>query len=348
MLNRKLRRGTVLVAAVSLPLAACDRNMPTSVESGVLPSAAVATRASGEGSALISVDDAVFGPGAVTRDVVTGLEWLDLTFSTNRSFEEMTGVTGPSPLEPGGEFAGWRYATVSEIRSLFLDAGIPDVPGFSPANREPVAALMALVGVTCVAECSNIPASIGISADADPANPPFQFMPNLQDWTSFGRVDFTLLLGPDTRGPAWGSWLVRPAAIVVDDTPPETQILSADAGGVVMMNDGMTLSHSLTLTFSGSDDAGVAAFECRVDEASYTPCTSPATYADLSIGSHVFEVRAVDAAGNIDLSPARIAWEIITASVATENLITAIQDMGLGRGVANSLTAPLQIGRAHV
>jgi hypothetical protein len=32
-------------------------------------------------AALISVDDSVFGIDAVTRDTVSGLEWLDLTFS---------------------------------------------------------------------------------------------------------------------------------------------------------------------------------------------------------------------------------------------------------------------------
>ena len=41
-----------------------------------------------------------------------------------------------------------------------------------------------------------------------------------------------------------------------------------------------------------------------MDAAAFAVCTSPFTTAALSQGSHTFDVRAVDAAGNVDLSPA--------------------------------------------
>ncbi len=51
-------------------------------------------------AALIAQDDAKFGPGAITLDTTTGMEWLDLTASTGRSYNEVA-----SQLGVGGDFA---------------------------------------------------------------------------------------------------------------------------------------------------------------------------------------------------------------------------------------------------
>ncbi len=45
-------------------------------------------------------------------------------------------------------------------------------------------------------------------------------------------------------------------------------------------------------------------FECSLDGAAWEDCVSAASYAGLVEGSHTFETRATDAAGNTDLSPA--------------------------------------------
>ncbi|MFN8440654.1 MAG: LamG-like jellyroll fold domain-containing protein [Caldilineaceae bacterium] len=62
------------------------------------------------------------------------------------------------------------------------------------------------------------------------------------------------------------------------------------------------------LVFTGS--ATAASFECQLDNAPYTPCASPASYSDLSKGSHLFRVRAVDSEGHPDLTPAEYNWTI--------------------------------------
>lgn len=51
-------------------------------------------------------------------------------------------------------------------------------------------------------------------------------------------------------------------------------------------------------------------FGCSLDGADYTPCTSPRQYAALSRGTHTFRVRATDAAGNVDATPALWSWTI--------------------------------------
>jgi hypothetical protein len=83
---------------------------------------------------------------------------------------------------------------------------------------------------------------------------------------------------------------------------PDTGIVSGPAGTV--------RSTSATFTFS-SDQAG-AGFQCRLDGAGFSACTSPVTYTGLGQGSHSFEVRARTAAGGTDPTPARRTWVVDT------------------------------------
>ena len=54
---------------------------------------------------------------------------------------------------------------------------------------------------------------------------------------------------------------------------------------------------SAVYAFSGSDDASSVSFRCTLDAVA-APCTSPASYAGLTEGTHTFSVVAVDVAGN--------------------------------------------------
>lgn len=53
-----------------------------------------------------------------------------------------------------------------------------------------------------------------------------------------------------------------------------------------------------------------ATFQCALDGAAFAPCTSPQSYGGLGSGAHTFQVRAVDAFGTVDPSPATLAWMI--------------------------------------
>lgn len=84
----------------------------------------------------------------------------------------------------------------------------------------------------------------------------------------------------------------------LDTTPPNTEIITkANIFGQTRFS-----SHSGRLSFSASEP-GVT-FECRVGSAAYRACRSDEEFY-LERGRHVFEVRAVDAYGNRDPSPAR-------------------------------------------
>ncbi len=100
----------------------------------------------------------------------------------------------------------------------------------------------------------------------------------------------------------------------VDTTAPDTAVGSSPPA--------LTNSAAASFSFSGTDvgGSGVASFQCRLDStqaADWAACTSPKTYASLTDGSHKFEVRAIDVAGNIDPSPASVTWTVDTTAPDT-------------------------------
>jgi hypothetical protein len=92
-----------------------------------------------------------------------------------------------------------------------------------------------------------------------------------------------------------------------DTTPPTTTIGSGPSGS--------TTSTSASFAFSSSETGST--FECKLDSGSFASCTSPKAYSGLSTGSHTFSVRATDAAGNTDASPAMQTWTITAPSDTT-------------------------------
>ena len=87
-----------------------------------------------------------------------------------------------------------------------------------------------------------------------------------------------------------------------DTTPPDTAITGGPSA--------KTKKKTATFAFSGSDARAVASFQCKLDLGSFESCTSPKTYSGLKKGSHTLSVRAVDAAGNVDPTPATRTWKV--------------------------------------
>ncbi|HEX9696471.1 MAG TPA: hypothetical protein VGB64_09200, partial [Actinomycetota bacterium] len=88
---------------------------------------------------------------------------------------------------------------------------------------------------------------------------------------------------------------------VEDSTAPETTIASAPP---LFSN-----SSSATFTFTASE---TAAFACALDGGAFSACVTPVSYGGLPDGSHTFAVRATDAAGNVDATPASHTWILDT------------------------------------
>ena len=85
----------------------------------------------------------------------------------------------------------------------------------------------------------------------------------------------------------------QPITWTVDTTPPDTAL--ADPGNIVG-------DSAPTFTFTASEPNST--FQCSFDSAPFAACTSPDLVDVLHSGPHDFSVRAVDAAGNVDPTPA--------------------------------------------
>jgi hypothetical protein len=95
-------------------------------------------------------------------------------------------------------------------------------------------------------------------------------------------------------------------AMKLDVTPPDTTITDGPSGPT----DSTTPSFSFT-----SDDTG-AGFRCRLDgpgatSGSEQSCGSPQVLGPLADGAYTFSVRAVDARGNADDTPASRAFKVV-------------------------------------
>ena len=105
-----------------------------------------------------------------------------------------------------------------------------------------------------------------------------------------------------------------PASFIftVDTTSANTTITSSPPAD----------SNSTSASFSFiASDAGPG-FECRLDGGAFANCSSPVSYTGLTEAAHTFEVRAKDAAGNLDATPATHAWTVDLTAPNTSFLST--------------------------
>ena len=135
----------------------------------------------------------------------------------------------------------------------------------------------------------------------------------------------------DTAGnidptPATQTWTISNAP--ADVTPPDTTIDSGPAAS--------TTSTSATFTFSASE-AG-STFQCQLDGSLWSACSSPAGYSGLAVGAHTFQVRATDAAGNTDQTPATQSWSVTAPASTSNDAFAAAHAIGGISGTVNAST----------
>jgi Bacterial Ig-like domain/Bacterial Ig domain len=127
----------------------------------------------------------------------------------------------------------------------------------------------------------------------------------------------------------------------IDATSPNTTITSGVANGA------RTNKRSLTWGFSSSEPG--SSFECRVYPAALTPPTfgscsggTSHTASGFSPGTYTFEVRATDAVGNVDGTPAKRTFTVDT----TRPTVTSVTPANLAKNVAPTANATATFSEA--
>jgi PKD repeat protein len=120
-------------------------------------------------------------------------------------------------------------------------------------------------------------------------------------------------------------------SVAADTTAPQTTITDAQAGGAAT---------SAVFWFSASE---VAKFECSLDGRPFAPCVSPVSYSRLGAGSHTFQVRSIDRAGNIDPTPAEQTWTVESVGDfsirVTPDSLSVVQGTGATASVQTTVTS---------
>jgi len=152
--------------------------------------------------------------GNVLQDTDTGLEWLEMSLTLMKSPDSIIAGTDPDRL--GSQ--GWAHASLEQIRTLLLHAGITEpfdgsqsTSNFGGADR-----IISLLGST-----GSYGDSVSIQAFAGEGPMPMLFTPVvIASNTPTGPVGGAVLPGPpvpsSVAAPNLGNWLVRSAV-----TPPD-------------------------------------------------------------------------------------------------------------------------------
>lgn len=114
---------------------------------------------------------------------------------------------------------------------------------------------------------------------------------NSQDvaWTAAAPVPLPPVLPPPPPPPG-----------PLDKKRPNTKIKKGPSG---------TLHDSKVIIRFTSTEAG-SVFKCKLDRSPWRFCEPPKLYVGLKTGEHTFKVRAIDAAGNADRTPAERSWRV--------------------------------------
>ena len=85
-----------------------------------------------------------------------------------------------------------------------------------------------------------------------------------------------------------------------DLTPPDTEI--------ILHPQATTSSQEAVFEFQSNEKGD---FQCSLDNQEWQFCSSPTRYQGLAEGSHLFQVRALDQAKNVDPTPAVFQWDVL-------------------------------------
>jgi hypothetical protein len=154
---------------------------------------------------------------------------------------------------------------------------------------------------------------------------------NITQASGIGATGMLVLASDNVNRYYWHNTIATTAPPPSDTTAPETAIDSGPSGTVS--------SASASFGFSSSETGST--FQCSLDGAAFASCASPKDYTGLSEGSHTFEVKATDAAGNTDTTPASRSWTVNSTAPLTAPVQGFIADSTVSKQGASAVLVEL-------
>ncbi len=249
--------------------------------------------------------------GSGSGTVTSAPAGIDCGTTCSYAFVKNAVVTLTATPTEGSAFTGWSGAgcsgigtcsvtmdTAKAVTATFADTTPPDTT-IDSYPSDPVGSASASFSFSSSEAGSTFECQLdggGFSACTNP-----KAYTGLSDGSHTFRVRATDAASNTDPTPASYTWTVDTAA-------PETTITANPPDP----------SASASASFSFSSSEAGSTFECQLDSGGFSACTNPKAYTGLSDGSHTFQVRATDAASNVDATPATYAWMIDrTAPVLT-------------------------------
>jgi hypothetical protein len=233
------------------------------------------------GTFQCSVDSAAYGAcsGAGTH-TVNGLSDGDHTFAVRAV--DLAANVDPTPAS-----FGWT------VDATAPDTSITSGPGATTGDTTP----------TFEFDSTEVGSSFECRVDSD------AFAPCTSAVTTSALGDGAHTFEVRATDPA-GNTDPTPASssFTVDATAPDTSIVTGPGA----------TTEDTTPTFGLASTEGGSTFECSLDGALFAACSGPGdthTTAVLALGPHTLAVRATDALGNTDATPATSAFTVVPATV---------------------------------
>lgn len=126
--------------------------------------------------------------------------------------------------------------------------------------------------------------------------------------------------------PAGNVSALSPTITFIVDVPPPAPAFSSKPPAA-------TTSASATFTFS--DGVGADIYECSLDGAPFTVCTSPASVQGVRVGAHTFAARSVNALGTSS-APTSVTWTVSAPAPRSPQLTVKVSDHGRALSVTVS------------
>ncbi|MGE6761436.1 Ig-like domain-containing protein [Corallococcus interemptor] len=186
-----------------------------------------------------------------------------------------------------------------------VDLGVPE----APAITSPVSGALFNTGVVSYAGTAEPGATVRVSIE--------------NVFVGTAVADATTGAWTFTTGPVLDTGAHTVSAVAVDaagNTSPATSVrFSVDtvAPDTFLTPSVPAVTSSREASFEFTSNDTTATFECRFDAGTFAPCTSPQVRTGLTDGTYTVQVRAVDAAGNVDASPATFTWTVDTTAPET-------------------------------